>query len=343
MRFSPPIEPMMQSFSTLAPTTAESTGGGEDARLWRRQLPAGFLSLLLHLAALVLIGLLAPAFASPPSGEPPRAGGIVLVQQASGERTYFSEADAAAASTQASESRELASALPSFGGTQLDAAGLLPRGEEIPLPGGGIERGAELPTPGELLAGGGSGLRGSEHDYGVEIELFGAKGYGSRFLFVFDRSTSMTGEPLARAKRHLLAALPKLGDTHQFQVIFYNQEPAVFNPHFPAPPSMAFGTPRERGLAADFIERIVASGNTNHIAALRLALGVRLDVIFFLTYVVFTDTSTTELYTIRRWNHGTLVNAVEFGSGPSTGERNFLMVLAEENGGSHVYVDVREP
>ena len=51
--------------------------------------------------------------------------------------------------------------------------------------------------------------------------------------YVFDRSGSMDGHggaPLVAAKSELLSSLGDLGQTHQFQIIFYNEQPRIFSP-----------------------------------------------------------------------------------------------------------------
>src|SRR6185436_7354455 len=60
-----------------------------------------------------------------------------------------------------------------------------------------------------------------------ETQVFGLTAKGSRFVYVFDRSLSMKGEPLAAAKRELLASLSHLQRLNQFQIVFYNESPKL--------------------------------------------------------------------------------------------------------------------
>ena len=63
--------------------------------------------------------------------------------------------------------------------------------------------------------------------------VFGVIGEGHKFVYVFDRSGSMDGHggaPLAAAKAELIASLKDLGQMHQFQIIFYNEQPRIFSP-----------------------------------------------------------------------------------------------------------------
>jgi hypothetical protein len=74
---------------------------------------------------------------------------------------------------------------------------------------------------------------------------------------------------------------------------------------------------------------------------LKLALALQPDVIFLLTDAEEPSLNSSELAAIRRQNRaGTSINAIEFGSGPFRGGENFLVRLARQNSGKHVYVDV---
>ncbi len=179
----------------------------------------------------------------------------------------------------------------------------------------------------------------------TRTSVFGAEGTGSKFLYVFDRSASMDGyqgRPLAAAKSELIASLQDLEQVHQFQIIFYNERPSVFNPFRPEPPRMLFGDSATKRLAQNYVRGVVASGGTQHLDALKLAIGMRPDVIFFLTDAAEPQLSPSQLDEIRKRNAnaGVTINAIEFGAGPSQASLNFLVRLARQNGGQHVYVDV---
>ncbi len=77
-------------------------------------------------------------------------------------------------------------------------------------------------------AGAGGGPLGGR----ARTSLYGIEADGYKFIYVFDRSGSMGGSgrntPLSSAKANLLASLESLGDTHQFQIIFYNEKPTMF-------------------------------------------------------------------------------------------------------------------
>jgi hypothetical protein len=150
------------------------------------------------------------------------------------------------------------------------------------------------------------------------------------------------GRPLASAKRELLASLNDLGSVHQFQIIFYNERPSVVTPLPGSPPRMLFGSDSDKRAAIDFVKGIRAHGGTAHFEALKMALRLHPDVIFFLTDAEEPRLSASELRDIKRMNDGigASIYAIEFGSGPALGDDNFLKRIAGQNGGQHTYVDV---
>ena len=172
--------------------------------------------------------------------------------------------------------------------------------------------------------------------------VFGVEGEGNKFIYVFDRSGSMDGHggaPLVAAKSELIASLENLSQTHQFQIIFYNDEPRIFNPAGRSG-RLVFGTDQNKNLARRFVGSITASGATRHLEALKMALKMAPDVIFFLTDADEPRMTPQDLADIARLNHGTSINAIEFGSGSTHDADNFLVALARQNGGQHVYIDV---
>jgi hypothetical protein len=172
--------------------------------------------------------------------------------------------------------------------------------------------------------------------------VFGVKGEGTKFVYVFDRSASMdgySGAPIAAAKSQLIASLKDLGPTHQFQIIFYNERPQVFSPTG-TPGRLVFGTDQNKELARRFVSSIIADGSTSHETALIAALRMAPDVVFFLTDADEPQLNAAQLQRIARANTGTSVNAIEFGYGVQADKNNFLVRLADQNHGQHVYVDV---
>jgi hypothetical protein len=181
----------------------------------------------------------------------------------------------------------------------------------------------------------------------ARVRVFGVEAEGQKFVYVFDRSGSMGGSgrnsPLNAAKAELFASLESLGDAHQFQIIFYNEQPTIFA-LAGQPGKLVFGTEQNKLSAQRFVRGIVADGGTRHLEALELALKLHPDVIFFLTDADQPELSPAQLAHINRINGGSCsINAIEFGLGPEIGDDNFLVRLARENGGRHTYIDISRP
>ena len=176
----------------------------------------------------------------------------------------------------------------------------------------------------------------------ARTSMFGASGVGHKFVYVLDRSSSMggSGQKAIRAvKAELVKSLKSLDTVHQFQIIFYNEKPVVFNPSG-TPGRLAFATRANKDRAVQFVESITADGNTNHDDALKLAIRMHPDVIFFLTDGDDPKLSRRELDRIQRMATGITLNTIEFGPGPKPEAKSFLATLAEENGGQYSYVDL---
>ncbi len=176
----------------------------------------------------------------------------------------------------------------------------------------------------------------------ARTSLFGIVGEGYKFVYVFDRSGSMGGSgrnALRAVKAELLASLEHLDTVHQFQIVFYNERPLLFNPSG-TPGRLAFANEQNKDRARRFIESITADGGTEHEDALRLAIKMRPDVIFFLTDADEPPLTRSQLDRIQRLAAGITIHAIEFGPGPKPEGKTFLAVLAGENAGQYTYVDI---
>jgi hypothetical protein len=176
----------------------------------------------------------------------------------------------------------------------------------------------------------------------ARTSLFGVVGEGYKFVYVFDRSGSMGGDgrnALRAVKAELAESLKNLDSVHQFQIIFYNEKPAVFNPSG-TPGRLAFATDENKQRATRFVQSISAQGGTDHEQALRLAIGMRPDVIFFLTDADDPKLTAAQLEKIRNAAAGIVLNTIEFGPGPKPDEHSFLETLAHQNAGGYAYIDI---
>lgn len=175
-------------------------------------------------------------------------------------------------------------------------------------------------------------------DY-APVRVFGIEATGNKFVYLFDRSASMEGPRLAAAKKQLLESLQPLGETQQFDIVFFNHRLQAFNSSASSR-RVTFATERNKKLATDFVSAVKADGGTDRVLALKHALALRPDVIFFLSDAD-RPMSAEELDKIAELNErtGAKICAIEFGHGaPPTGKSS-LDTLAKANGGQYIYID----
>ncbi len=331
----------------MNPPEVATVGAQAEGRLfpWRLEVPSWLVSAVLHMIVLIVLGLtfrLAPRPAS--SGERTAEVGIVLKAE-DGERSYYvgeesGGPEALAAAETTSHVASLADALSDS--HAIDPSQVLPRTPNSIGP-SALEHGA-LGHAGKASkgpgVGPGKGLGGGEGK--VRTSIFNVEAEGSRFVYVFDRSASMEGtglSPLDAAKAEMLASIDSLDRIHQFQIIFYNERPWIFNPAGDAG-RLAFATEQNKTKGKRFIGSITADGGTRHEEAIEAAIRLQPDVIFFLTDGDEPRLSRAQLDQIHRRAGGISINAIEFGMGPKPGGGSFLEVLAAENGGQYGYVDI---
>lgn len=174
------------------------------------------------------------------------------------------------------------------------------------------------------------------------VSVFGIAGTGTRFVYVFDRSISMSGAPLRAAKQQLIQSLESLDSIHQFQVIFFNHEPQAWD-LTGGQNRIAFATDANKRMAEKFVGSVFATGGTFRHSALKLALRLRPDVVFFLTDTDDPMSGTDLDEAIRRAQRDSIaVNTIEYGVGEASASGNFLIRLARETGGRYVYVDTQQ-
>jgi hypothetical protein len=312
----------------------------ESIHLDHRPLPAWGASVLLHAVLIILAGLLLERVPRGVVDEPARTVGIVLRHVTSDREWFEGEGDQAQegveAGTGGPSNDELLSALPEHAASTSATAAL----RSLPFDGPGGVDNASPGHAGELTRGGGGGGPPGVPGGQARVRVFGAEGVGSSFVYLFDRSASMEGGPLAAAKQELLYSLQSLDATHQFHILFFNEKVSIWD-LTGGQGRVAYADERNKELAARFVRGIMANGGTNRRDALLKALDFGPDVLFFLTDADH-GMSVHEIDRVTERNGGrTAITCIEFGRGPNQHQVNFLVDLARRNGGEYVYVDIR--
>ena len=301
------------------------------------RLPAWIVSIAVHGCALVLLGMAIKQAPRGASEEPVRSAGIVLKRTSAEGDLYEGEDDRLQeqAGRESVEPPEPVQVEPEKIAS-VDAGGELPPLTPTSAP--GTSQGNEGSSGSAVFQK--SGQRGSPGgDKYAKVSVFGVEGVGNKFVYVFDRSSSMEGPPLAAAKRQLIGSLKSLETLHQFHIIFFNHRLRSLD-ITAGGRRVAFGTERNKKLAANFVGGITADGGTDRYAALKHALAFQPDVIFFLTDAD-DPMSASEMQEIERVNGriGAAICVIEFGRTAAVPQKNFLIELAARSGGQYGYVD----
>ena len=307
------------------------------------------MSLFLHFILLTTLGLM---LASSPKGTGEavdRPVGVAIVHKLADRERYVDARETqtreqSESTETASASESQAAAPPADFSPPIDLAGVLKAMESIPSPNSGTGLSGESDL-GEDAFGSGRAMNSDSSGAEATTTVFGISGSGTRFVYVFDRSDSMNGyngRPLRAAKTELLRSLRSLSERQQFQLVFYNDKSKPFQPAG-MPLQLLTGDSSNVSRAENYIRSINAFGGTKHSIALKLALRMSPDVIFFLTDARIPRLSASELSEIHRRavRAGTTIHAIEFGADAVEPLDSFLRDLAAQNHGEYRYIDVR--
>ena len=306
------------------------------------KVPAWAVSMLVHTA--LIIGLVLWVDRSPKGlGEQPDRPVGVAVAHRMADRTVYETPEEVSQQKQQEQSASsaavatIAAEAPPSAAQPLDIEGLLAAVTDTPMPesGGGASSALEAGTgkgDGPLRDGDGEGPA-------AETMFFGASGSGRRSVYVFDHSDSMEGKPLDAVKKELIRSLGLLTPQQSFQIVTYNNRPSFFNA---AGFSLLQADDSTKRRAETFVRHVIAEGGTKHYEALRMALRLRPDVIFFLTDANIPQLDSRELAEMRSRcaESSTTIHAIEFGREPLVPENSFLQKLASQNGGEYRYLNV---
>jgi hypothetical protein len=197
------------------------------------------------------------------------------------------------------------------------------------IPGSGAGGGGGL--------GGGSGT-GAGRTIGPGTQFFGARDHALSFVYLIDCSGSMAmHNSLDVAKRETLASINQLAPDAHFAVIFYNLRTRGLSDPL-GRKGMMPATTSNKSRVQTQLESVHPLGGTDHMFALRDALKLKPEVIFFLTDAdLMSEGDVDEILT----EVGpTRIQAIEFGLGTKLTQRTPLGRLANTTGGSYLYIDV---
>jgi hypothetical protein len=212
---------------------------------------------------------------------------------------------------------------------------------ERALPGPLLTGPGVLPGPGAGGGGGSGGGSGGGVGKGVGpgTEFFGAREQATSFVYLIDRSGSMADHAaLDVAKRELIASLTQLPPDVKVGVILYNQATVVL-PDATGRPGMMPANAANKARLRSLLARIDPNDNTDQMVALRRALDLHPEVVFFLTDAQGMTNHDAE--SIADEAGPTRIQCIEFGIGPDPGISNPLRKLAIATNGSYRYIDVQ--
>ena len=204
----------------------------------------------------------------------------------------------------------------------------LPVESEIP----GIADFDKRQTIAEIGIGGGP-IGGSLEDIGGGSILFpplrgiGTQG-AAKVVYLVDRSGSMT-DSLDIVKMELKRSIGELDDAAEFHVIFYSTGPGVEMPTR----RLVHATERNKEMAFEFIDQVVAGNGTDPSQAIDRAFAVKPDLIYLLTDGEF-DRAIVDL--VKRRNADGKVRVYTIGFLYHHDE--VLRDIARQNGGEYKFI-----
>jgi len=183
---------------------------------------------------------------------------------------------------------------------------------------------------GLALTRGEEGAGFDDEGAGAEVEFYGVKASGRRFVFVTDCSGSMDGYPLLRLKEQLHAVLGDLPARIEFFIVFFNHGPIPL----PVKGCLA-ATDAHKRRALAWVDAIQADGGTDPSQALAIALALEPSVVFLLTDGMFPPEPAFQAIAQRNRGRRAQINTIAIGQ---QGAEPVLRRIAAENRGDYRFV-----
>ena len=169
---------------------------------------------------------------------------------------------------------------------------------------------------------------------GITLRVFGVGGYGTKFMYVFDRSLSMRGAKLDEVKKELLKSFSALDERHQFNIIFYDDRYDVWKPGG----KLIVADESAKKDAEEFVQKITHRGLTQHLPPLLEAIKYGPNVIFFLTDGQ--DLTETQLDEVCRKSGNICIHVIQFADESDQEQSEILRRLASRNRGRYKFINV---
>lgn len=162
------------------------------------------------------------------------------------------------------------------------------------------------------------------------VSFFGTVSRGNKFVFIIDKSGSMSGNRLAAAKKELCSTLKGLKPTDKFMIYFFSDAAQAM----PARAMLA-GTPKNIQWATDWVRGRSVAGGTNPTQALSWCFNLRPDTVWLLTDGQFSDGPALDAIAAGNRQLKARINTLAFHDKAGA---NILQRIARENDGTYRFV-----
>lgn len=174
---------------------------------------------------------------------------------------------------------------------------------------------------------------------GQTVSFSDVKGNGRKFVYVLDRSESMSwsnGYPMKYALSEARASITSLNPEKgawRFQIVVYNHEARSFGKETLLPVNE-----QNKNLVMKFLDTIFPQGGTDPVAAMEMAVKMSPDVIFFLTDADEEIPALTleRIHDMARSGKVRQIHVIEFGKSNDKVKTSFRQ-MAHDNNGQYIF------
>ena len=163
-------------------------------------------------------------------------------------------------------------------------------------------------------------------DFGVSF--FGISAKGSKFIYLVDRSGSMSNGPLGAAKDELIRSIRSLRPEMKFNVFFYNESSVSFSKKLLA------ADPANKKNLESWCKEIQSDGGTDPTEAIKKAFALEPDCIWILSDGAF-DESILDLIASINKNKDIKINTIAFMNEAGC---ELLERIAKDNNGKYRFI-----